>query len=66
MCPTLVANANLVIQLNLSFVVFGTNYFLDLTDFEDLVELGPMLNYYSLKIFGSNLLNLLIEFLVEF
>ena len=67
MCPTLVAKANLVIQLNLSKVYFGENYFLVyLTDFEDLVELGPILNYYSLKMLGSNLLKPVFAFLHEF
>lgn len=65
MCPTLVAKANLVMQLNLSFVYFGVNYFFYLTDFEDLVELGPILNCYSLKMLGSNLLNPVLEFLQE-
>jgi hypothetical protein len=67
MCPTLVAKANFVIQLNLSKVYFGENYFLVyLTDFEDLVELGPILNYYSLKMLGSNLLKPVFAFLHEF
>lgn len=66
MCPTLVANANLVMQLNLSFVSFGSNIFLDyFTDFEDLVELGPMLKCPSLKMLGSNLLKPASRFLQE-
>jgi hypothetical protein len=70
MCPTLVAKANLVMQLNLSKVYFGVNYFLvyftDFIDFEDLLELGPILNYYSLKMLGSNLLKPVSAFLHEF
>jgi hypothetical protein len=53
-------------QLNLSMVSLGTKDLLSvLTDCEDLCEAGPILNYPSLKIFGSNLLNPL-AFLQEF
>jgi hypothetical protein len=67
MCPTLVAKANLVMQLNLSEVSFGMKSFLPyLTDFEVLVEFGPMLNWLSRKMFGSNLLKPPSIFLQEF